>query len=199
MLENVIPTLHVNKDASIGRTTLAGNEVIRVGKGEATGRMTLPESAWYFTASKNTPFVHAEGYEVTTFTRAGSLEGKLALLDFNVIEYKTKVLSFQTDTLVSNPPIEESLFTVPSSVPPFQVMQTHVSGEITKGKALHTPQPMYPPMALSQHIQGTVILAATIDTHGLPHEVRVLLSPSPLLSTAAVDTVRHLDLLAYAY
>jgi len=50
--------------------------------------------------------------------------------------------------------------------------------------------PVYPHVAQVAHVEGVVILEATIDAHGRVVDVRVLRSV-PLLDQAAVDAVRQ--------
>ena len=49
--------------------------------------------------------------------------------------------------------------------------------------------PVYPQIALSAHVTGTVMLEAIIDEHGVVDRVRVVKSV-PLLDAAAIDAVR---------
>ncbi len=51
-------------------------------------------------------------------------------------------------------------------------------------------EPVYPPIAQSARVEGTVILEATIDAAGLVRNVTVLRSV-PLLDQAALDAVRQ--------
>jgi protein TonB len=49
--------------------------------------------------------------------------------------------------------------------------------------------PVYPLEARQLHVQGTVVLEATINEQGLIENLRVI-SGSPLLSKSALDAVR---------
>ena len=68
------------------------------------------------------------------------------------------------------------------------------SSAVHVGSSLKAPQktkdvkPVYPPTALASHVQGIVILEATIGTDGKVQRVTVL-SGEPLLQKAAVDAV----------
>ena len=63
------------------------------------------------------------------------------------------------------------------------------SGIRTPQKIVHVA-PVYPAAARAAHIQGLVVLEATIDVHGQVDAIRVLKSP-PLLDQAAIDAVRQ--------
>jgi len=53
--------------------------------------------------------------------------------------------------------------------------------------------PKYPPAALAAHIQGTVVLCATIDKEGKVRNVRALSGPEELVPSAieAVEQWRY--------
>ena len=63
------------------------------------------------------------------------------------------------------------------------------SGLVAPTKTRHVA-PLYPPVALAAHREGTVILEAVIAEDGSVREVRVL-RPVPLLDQAAIDAVRQ--------
>ncbi|HJY88537.1 MAG TPA: energy transducer TonB [Candidatus Acidoferrales bacterium] len=60
-----------------------------------------------------------------------------------------------------------------------------LSGEIPEQQEL----PTYPPLALRDRVQGTVVLRALVGRKGRVESVQVLSGPS-LLASAAVETVR---------
>ena len=70
------------------------------------------------------------------------------------------------------------------------------SSAVHVGSILKAPQktkdvkPVYPPTALASHVQGIVILEATIGTDGNVEDAKVIRS-IPLLDQAALDAVRH--------
>jgi len=54
---------------------------------------------------------------------------------------------------------------------------------------LHRLDPVYPAAALENHIEGPVVLEATISSHGFLRHIRVL-SGNPLLANAVLDAVQ---------
>ena len=52
-------------------------------------------------------------------------------------------------------------------------------------------QPTYPEIAVTAHVQGDVILEATVNAGGQVESVRVLQSRSHLLDKAAIDAVKQ--------
>jgi periplasmic protein TonB len=59
-----------------------------------------------------------------------------------------------------------------------------------EGSLIGRVQPTYPPLARSAHVQGSVVLFATISTAGTMENLRVL-SGHPLLVGAAIDAVKQ--------
>lgn len=63
-----------------------------------------------------------------------------------------------------------------------------LGGQVEAAKAIHTPPPVYPPLAIMARVQGTVRIHAIIATDGTVQELTVL-SGNPLLVPAARDAV----------
>jgi TonB family protein len=61
----------------------------------------------------------------------------------------------------------------------------HISGELPEKQEM----PTYPPVALRNRVQGTVVLRALVGKNGRVQNVQVLSGPS-ILASAAVDAVR---------
>ena len=59
-----------------------------------------------------------------------------------------------------------------------------------EGNLLLAPRPAYPSLARSNHIQGTVVLQATISRSGSIRTLHAVKGPEALRG-AAVDAVRH--------
>jgi protein TonB len=64
-----------------------------------------------------------------------------------------------------------------------------VGGDVIAARALYQPRPVYPPLAMMAHIQGTVVLQAIIGKDGTIQDLKVI-SGHPLLVRAALDAVR---------
>jgi protein TonB len=63
-----------------------------------------------------------------------------------------------------------------------------VSGGVVQGLAISRPDPVYPPIARAAHVQGVVVLQATISKTGAIENLKVLSGP-PMLTQAAIDAV----------
>jgi len=63
------------------------------------------------------------------------------------------------------------------------------AAQLQAPKPVLSPAPSYPPIALSQHIQGTVVIDALVDATGNVTSMKVISGP-PLLYQAALDALR---------
>jgi protein TonB len=79
----------------------------------------------------------------------------------------------------------------PPPPPPVRRDPVRVGGQIQEPKLLKRVEPVYPPIAVSAHVQGVVILEAIVDREGVVEQVKVLRSASSLLDRAAIDAVRQ--------
>jgi protein TonB len=66
-----------------------------------------------------------------------------------------------------------------------------VGGVIKRPLKVRDATPTYPPIARTAHVEGIVIIEATIGPDGKVQDARVIRSANPLLNTAALDAVRQ--------
>jgi protein TonB len=66
-----------------------------------------------------------------------------------------------------------------------------IGGQIQMPRLIKRVEPVYPPMAVSAHLQGVVILEAIVNEEGTVKEVKVLRSVNPLLDREALTAVRQ--------
>ncbi len=82
----------------------------------------------------------------------------------------------------------------PPPLPPVHLAKPsgplRVSSGVAAGQLLAPIQPQYPAIALAAHVQGTVVVEATISTAGRIEDIRVLSGP-PMLVRAAVDAIQQ--------
>ena len=87
--------------------------------------------------------------------------------------------------------IAGSLVTVaPPPAPEPPVPTVHVGGKIIPPQKIRDVLPVYPRLAVLSHVEGTVIIEATIGPFGNVLDARVLRS-IPLLDAAALEAVRQ--------
>jgi len=73
---------------------------------------------------------------------------------------------------------------------PVTPQRIRVGGNVQAAKLIRQPLPVYPQIAKTAHIQGTVVLHAIIDKDGSVQEVQYISGP-PLLMRAAMDAVKQ--------
>jgi len=70
------------------------------------------------------------------------------------------------------------------------VSRIKVGGNVQSASLIRQVMPMYPPIARTAHISGTVVLHAIIAKDGSIEELQYVTGP-PLLMRAAMDAVRQ--------
>jgi protein TonB len=78
----------------------------------------------------------------------------------------------------------------PVAVPKVAVQRVRVSQGVNQGMVLHKVQPVYPPLARTARVQGSVVLSAIIGKDGTIQNLHVV-SGHPLLTQAALDAVKQ--------
>lgn len=83
------------------------------------------------------------------------------------------------------------------SPPSVKVPEPVVSKGVVEGRLIHGVQPKYPGDAMQRHIEGRVVLHATIGKDGAMHDLKSVRG-DPLLLQAAVEAVRQWRYKPYA-
>jgi protein TonB len=78
---------------------------------------------------------------------------------------------------------------LPDAPPPPPVRPVRVGGDIREPRKVLDVPPVYPEIAAKAHVEGTVIIEATIDTRGRVVNATVLRGV-PVLDDAALEAVR---------
>jgi TonB family protein len=91
----------------------------------------------------------------------------------------TSAVALRTDVAALTPTTETA---APAKI--------HVKAGIMAGQKIAGENPTYPPEARAKKIQGTVVLALTIDKDGAPQEIHVTKSPDQALADSAIKAVR---------
>jgi len=77
-----------------------------------------------------------------------------------------------------------------ATAPALPQLGVPISQGITGGVLMHKVQPVYPPEARRMHVQGSVVIDATVTAQGQVDELK-LVSGDPLLAQAAMEAVRR--------
>lgn len=78
----------------------------------------------------------------------------------------------------------------PPPPPPAPKQPVRIGGQVTAPALVHRIEPEYPAIAVAAHLEGMVILEATVDGEGRVTEVRVLRSRG-FLDKAAIEAVKQ--------
>lgn len=78
----------------------------------------------------------------------------------------------------------------PNVTPPPPTAPVRVGGNVKQPKVVHIEQPKYPIAAKQAHIEGVVIVEATVTADGSVEKAKAISGP-PLLLEAATDAVSH--------
>jgi TonB family protein len=78
----------------------------------------------------------------------------------------------------------------PTSPPDAHPQRVRIGGNVEQKKMVHQVQPVYPQIAKTAHVQGTVILHAIIAKGGTIQELQYVSGPA-LLMRSAMDAVRQ--------
>jgi TonB family protein len=109
------------------------------------------------------------------------------------VEFETQVqINFK---LGKDPAPEGMAGDAPGGLPPGSIgsvapQRVRVSSGVESGLLVSKVAPHYPPDAREQHIQGTVLLKATIDKEGSVSNLE-LISGHPTLAEAAIEAVKQ--------
>jgi len=79
----------------------------------------------------------------------------------------------------------------PPPPPPAPTAPVRIGGQIKQPELLRRVEPEYPALAVKAHIQGIVILEATVGEDGAVREVKLLRSANPLIDREAELALRQ--------
>ena len=79
----------------------------------------------------------------------------------------------------------------PPPPPPAPRTPVRVGGQLQAPALLRRVEPEYPGLAVRAHLEGMVILEATVDENGHVENVKVLRSDAPLLDGSAIAAVKQ--------
>ena len=127
----------------------------------------------------------------TSFDDSMSFQGSSIARDIHVTLKDKPFLNIHLETLEALQPVNESEFDPPPGTMKARPRKIAVSSGVMQGRLLDKEDPAYPDSAKQQHVQGTVVLGATIGVDGHVQDLRVVSSPSQDLSDAAVLAVRQ--------
>ncbi|MGA3160086.1 MAG: energy transducer TonB [Terracidiphilus sp.] len=132
----------------------------------------------------------------TEFKHIVKVQNRYLARDIHVYYGKRELLSATVDAItsldLSDPALTPSKDAI---VVKFDKLQ--ITSGVMNGMLLKKPAPIYPQIAKDARVSGTVLLQATIGKDGKIHDLRVILSASPLLIDSAKEAVSHWEYKPY--
>jgi len=120
------------------------------------------------------------------FNKLTKTQNRILAQEITITDGRHKLLVFDvgmTDLL----PNESAVLIPPADATPFAVEERPSSP--SQGLLTKKVFPVYPPAAKGSHVSGVVILDTMIGKDGRVKDIRVLETPSPLLTSASKDAV----------
>jgi TonB family protein len=150
-----------------------------------------PSSTYCFDPVKpaliaNTSF----GEIVTVFNKIAIVQGKYLAREIEVLGINRKILTATVDEITPLTPSDQIL-TPSATAKIFKPEKDRQGTGVTVGQLLKKEQPVYPEIAKASHVSGTVILQGTIGLDGKIHDLRVVWTPSSILTSSAIKAVSH--------
>jgi TonB family protein len=122
---------------------------------------------------------------MTIRNRLGTFQGKQVPVDVTVRNGELMGATGHISSLMSRGIAESEIST--DGLTDKTVLSTPVDVEL---HAIKRNPPIYPEAAKRQHLSGLVVLQAMIGTDGHIHDLGLVSSPSPILTSAAEDAVK---------
>jgi TonB family protein len=129
----------------------------------------------------------SQGFVTTNYENFAKFQGKYLARTIQILGGDQKLFSAVVDSTNPLDPTDPAL--VPTKDAIFEPDSLHATGSLEVGTLTKQLPPVYPPMAKSQRLQGSVLIDTTIDVDGKIKEPCVLFSPSPILSAASLDAI----------
>jgi protein TonB len=136
---------------------------------------------------KPPPVRRAQAPAVVAHPDAAPLQAPQGILPEQPIDSTNDARTVDDTAIVFGSGVPIVDVTLPPPLPPAPV---RVGGEIRPPQKVTDVAPSYPPLARAAHVEGIVILEATIGEDGGVRDVRLLRS-IPLLNAAAIEAVRQ--------
>jgi TonB family protein len=141
-------------------------------------------------------FTYDYGSVTTEFNHIVKVQQRYLAHEVIVSYGKRRLLSVTVDPIATLDPSDPAL-TPPADATFVKLDKVQIGSGIMTGNLLKKQIPVYPQEAKWEHISGTVLLQATIGKDGKIHDLRVVLSPSPLLAESALQAVSQWEYKPY--
>jgi len=118
-------------------------------------------------------------------------QGRYFAKQITVKDKNGPIISIQVDQIGGLETVEDAVFTPPADAVKARDALSEVPGDVMKGNLVTKVPPIYPPSAKFTRTSGTVLLQVLIGKDGHIHGLRILQSPDPALTVAALEAVQQ--------
>lgn len=177
------------KDQALGNAKLKCLSITGLNiKGEIR---PTPGSTYCIDADKPNLRASANSFSQSQTVRNGLriFEGQYVPEKVELTRNGTVVWRAELETLELMPQVDEEALIAPPDAKPV-TRKVQISNGVAQGLLVSRVRPVYPRVAMSNGIQGMVVLQATIGKNGVPINLRVV-SGNADLQLAALDSVRQ--------
>lgn len=179
----------IKNQLELGKITLPCAEIkVRMGADSRTPMMPgAPTGNYCFDPSL--PVLRIEHLFDSIYVQFDKLtrtQNRILAQEIIVTQGRNKILVFDVG-IIDKFQDESATLIPPADATPVAVEER--SSSSSQGLLATKVPPKYPPAAKASNISGVVILDAIIATNGTVKDIRVLETPSPLLTTAAKEAV----------
>ncbi len=133
----------------------------------------------------------------TFFNQIVLFQGRYFAKQISVRDKNLPAVSIQVDGIGGLGELDDAFFVPPSDAVETDDTPTNVASGVMAGKILTKVTPRYPEAAKHNRVSGTVLLEAVIGRDGRIHRLKILKSPDPDLTVAALIAVRQWEYTPY--
>ena len=136
------------------------------------------------------------GTVTTGFNKVVKMQGRYLARELLFFEGKHKILSATVDS-IEGLALSDPALTRPPDVPATKLVKVQIGARVAVGFLVKTQYPVYPQDAKDSHLQGTVVLQATIGADGRVHDLSVVSAPCPSMAASAMWAVSQWEYKPY--
>ncbi len=118
-------------------------------------------------------------------------QGRYLAKEINIQDRLIPLANITLDEITGIPLVRDSDFDPPAEAIKGYDRPVSVSSGVMSGQILRKVTPSYPQSAKANRISGKVVLDAVIGRDGRIHRLKVIASPDPSLSVAAIAAVQQ--------
>lgn len=132
----------------------------------------------------------------TEFGHIVKVQDRYLAREIHIVYGKRELFSANVDSITTISPSDPALIP-PTDATVVKSDKVNIAATVMTGLLVKKQPPIYPPDAKDARISGIVLLQGTIGKDGIIRDLRVILSPSHLLSESALQAVSHWEYKPY--